>query len=119
MIGATLSDRAAVSNEGILADMAAVSGLNMIWGPLEPGRDLREQLKPLASQRGFEESEACDVPARGVKSRDDAAGDGIGCGRKDDRDRPRVMHALCVMRSTRFRHAFRKKLPHHRQRSNK
>ena len=23
------------------------------YGPLEPGRDLREQLKPLASQRGF------------------------------------------------------------------
>ena len=44
MVGATLSDRAAVSNEGIKDDAGAVSGLN-ICGPREPGRDLREQLK--------------------------------------------------------------------------
>src|SRR5262249_46885101 len=31
-------------------------------GPFEPGRDLREQLKPLASQRGFQAGEAGDVP---------------------------------------------------------
>jgi hypothetical protein len=57
--------------------------------PLEPRRDLREQLKPLASQRGFEEGEACDVPARLVEPRDDAASDRI-THRKDDRDRPRL-----------------------------
>ena len=32
--------------------------------PLEPGRELREQLKPLAPQRGFVHGEAGDVPAR-------------------------------------------------------
>jgi hypothetical protein len=35
-------------------------------GALEPGRDLREQLKPLACQRGFEGGEAGDVPTRAV-----------------------------------------------------
>ena len=56
----------------------------------EPGRDLREQLKPLASQRGFVDAEASDVPARAVEPRDDAAGDGIADALKDDRDRPRL-----------------------------
>ena len=42
-------------------------------GPLEAGRDLREQLKPLASQRGFQGAEAGDVPARLIKPRDDAS----------------------------------------------
>jgi hypothetical protein len=37
MIGTTLSDRAAVSNEGIKADTGAVSGLNMIATRLSPG----------------------------------------------------------------------------------
>ena len=38
MIGTTLSDRAAVSSEGIKADnMGAVSGLNMIAARLSPG----------------------------------------------------------------------------------
>jgi hypothetical protein len=59
-------------------------------GPLEPGRDLREQLKPLASERGFQVAEASDVPTRAVKSRDDAAGDEIAHAREDDRDRPRL-----------------------------
>src|SRR6516225_4200899 len=58
-------------------------------GPLEPGRDLREQLKPLACQRVFEGGEAGDVPTRAVEPRDDAAGDGIGQA-KDNRDRPRL-----------------------------
>jgi len=56
-------------------------------GRLEAGPDLREQLKPLASQRGFEVGEAGDVPARTVKPRDDATGDGVGNTQKDDRDR--------------------------------
>ena len=54
-------------------------------GPLQRRRDLREQLKPLASQRGFQAAEAGDVPARLVEARDNAAGDGIDQGRKDDR----------------------------------
>jgi hypothetical protein len=37
MIGATLSERAAVSNEGIKVDTRAVSGLNMIAARLSPG----------------------------------------------------------------------------------
>src|SRR6516165_5821863 len=57
-------------------------------GPLEPGRDLREQLKPLASQRGFQGAEAGDVPPRLVETRDDAACDGVGHACKDDRNRP-------------------------------
>src|SRR5262245_42691621 len=57
-------------------------------GPLEPGRDLREQLKPLASHRSFRDGETGDVPARAVEPGDDANGDGVGRVRKDDRDRP-------------------------------
>jgi hypothetical protein len=37
MIGTTLSDRAAVSNEGIYVDTRAVSGLNMAAARLSPG----------------------------------------------------------------------------------
>ena len=59
-------------------------------GPLEPGSDLREQLKPLASQRGFDEGEPGDVPTRAVKPLDDTVGDGVGHVHKDDRDRPRL-----------------------------
>src|SRR6516164_11312004 len=60
-------------------------------GPLEPRRDLREQLKPLASHRGFvPDAEAGDVPARLVEPRDDAAGDGLGRVSKNDRDRLRL-----------------------------
>jgi hypothetical protein len=64
-------------------------GIEHDCGPLQPGRDLQEQLKPLASQGGFEEGEAGDVPTRAVEPRDDAAGDGVAHPRKDDRDRPR------------------------------
>jgi hypothetical protein len=56
---------------------------------LRPGRDLREQFKPLASQRGFQVGEAGDVPTGAVDPRDEAAGDGVDRGYKDDRDRPR------------------------------
>ena len=48
-------------------------GIEYDGGPLEPGRDLREQLKPLASPRGFVEGEAGDVPTRTVESADDAS----------------------------------------------
>jgi hypothetical protein len=37
LIGMTLSDRAAVSSEGIKAGAVAVSGLNMIPARLSPG----------------------------------------------------------------------------------
>jgi hypothetical protein len=37
MIGSTLSDRAAVSNEGIKDDAVTASGLNMIAARLSPG----------------------------------------------------------------------------------
>src|SRR6516162_11758105 len=59
-------------------------------GPLEPRRDLREQLKPLASQRGFFGGEAGDVPTRTVEPRDDASWNRVARARKDDRDRPRL-----------------------------
>ena len=42
-----------------------------------PGRDLREQLKPLASQRGIVEGETGDVPTRAVEPRGEALGDGV------------------------------------------
>ena len=64
------------------------AGIEHDGGPLEPRRDLREQLKPLASQRGFQAAEAGDVPTRVVEPRDDAAGNGIVPGYEDDRDRP-------------------------------
>src|SRR6516165_10074938 len=59
MIGKTLSNRAASQMRGV--------GIEHDCGPLEPGRDLREQLKPLACQRGFQGGEAGDVPARLVE----------------------------------------------------
>jgi hypothetical protein len=65
-------------------------GIEHDCGSLEPGRDLREKFKPLASQRGFRAGEAGDVPARLVEPRDDAAGDRVAHARKDDRDRPRL-----------------------------
>src|SRR6516225_5631218 len=65
-------------------------GIEHDCGPLEPGRDFREQLKPLASQRGFEVGEAGSVPARLVEPRDNALADGVGHVRKDDRDGPRL-----------------------------
>jgi hypothetical protein len=40
---------------------------------LEPGRDLREQLNPHASQRGFQVCEAGNIPARPIEPHDDAA----------------------------------------------
>src|SRR5215813_2268818 len=60
-------------------------------GPLEAGGDLREELNPLASQRGFEDGEAGDVPTRAVEPRNDAAGDGVVHARKNDWDRPSLL----------------------------
>ena len=65
-------------------------GIEHDGGPLEPRHDLREQLKPLPSQRGFVSCEAGDVPTGAVKPRDEAAVDGIAHIRKDDRDRLRL-----------------------------
>jgi hypothetical protein len=65
-------------------------GLNMTAARLSPGAISEEQLKPLAAQRGFQESEAGNVPARLVELSDEAACDGIAHVRKDDRDRPRL-----------------------------
>ena len=62
----------------------------MIVARFRPGRNLREQLKPLASQGGFVEGEAGGVSTRAVELRDDAAGDGVAHVREDDRDRPRL-----------------------------
>ena len=64
--------------------------------PLEPGRDLREQLKPLSCQRGFVAGEAGDVPTRAVEARDDAGGDGVGPAQKDDWDRSRLRWTAAV-----------------------
>jgi hypothetical protein len=65
-------------------------GIEHECGPLEPRRDLQEQIKPLASQRGFGVTKAGGVPTRAVEPGDDAAADGVGHARKDDRDRPRL-----------------------------
>src|SRR6516162_11786192 len=88
MIGTTLSDRAAISSEGIKADAVAVSGLNMIATRFSPGAISESSSSHFASQRGFETGEAGDVPTRAVEPRDDVLGDGVGHTRKDDRDRP-------------------------------
>src|SRR5262249_26620335 len=40
--------------------------------------------------QGLQDAEAGDVPTRSVELRDDAAGDGVTPGHKDDRDRPRL-----------------------------
>jgi hypothetical protein len=42
--------------------------------PLKTWRDLREQLKPLTSQRGLEVGETRDVPTRAVEPHNEAAG---------------------------------------------
>jgi hypothetical protein len=62
----------------------------MTAAPLEPRRDLREQLKPLAA-RGFVVGEAGDIPAGLVERRDPAAAGRIGHARQDDRDCPRPL----------------------------
>ena len=62
----------------------------MNCGPLEPRRNLREQLKPLAWKRDFVQGEAGNVPTRAVEPRDDAAQDRVAQARKDDWDRPRL-----------------------------
>ena len=80
MVGTTLSDRAAVSNEVTKADWGAVSGLNMIAARFRPG----------AISEGSSSHEAGDVPTRAVEPRDDAAGDGIAQVRKHDRDGQRL-----------------------------
>src|SRR6516165_4351036 len=65
MIGATLSDRAAVSNEGIQVETRAASGLNMVATRLSPGaisESSSSHLPPI---------EASKPPKRGVpKTRD-------------------------------------------------
>ena len=57
---------------------------------LSPGAISESSSSHFASQRGFETGEAGDVPTRAVEPRDDAAGDGVGRARKNDRDRPRL-----------------------------
>jgi hypothetical protein len=65
-------------------------GIEHDCDPLEPGRDFQEQLKPLATQRSFQDGEAGDIATRLVEGRDDTAGDGIAHVHKDDRDSPRL-----------------------------
>jgi len=66
-------------------------GIEHNCGPVKTGRDLREQFKPLAAQRGFEDCKAGDVPTRAVEPPDEAAGDRVAHAHKDDRDRPRPL----------------------------
>ena len=61
MIGATLSDRAAASNEGIKVDTGAVSGLNMIAARLSPGAISESSSSHLPPSEGFEVGEAGNV----------------------------------------------------------
>jgi hypothetical protein len=71
--------------------VGSCTGRSPAFSPrLSTRRDLREQHKPLASQRGFEVGEASDVPTRAVEPRDDTAGDGVADIHKDDRDNPRL-----------------------------
>ena len=79
MIGSTLSDRAAVSNEGTKG--AALSGLNMMAARLSPGAISESSSSHLPA------SEASKVA---IEPHDDAQGDRVGHARKDDRDRPRL-----------------------------
>jgi hypothetical protein len=80
-------------NIGSVADLIAKSTffrVAPIDGVAAPANVRLEKLKPLASQRGFVVGEAGDVPTRAVNPRDEAAGDGVGHGHKDDWDHPRL-----------------------------
>ena len=91
MIGTTLSNRAAVSNEGIKVDTGAVSGLNMIAARLRPGAISESSSSHLPPSEASLVGEAGDVPTRAIEPRDDAPYDGVARGRKDDWDRPRLL----------------------------
>src|SRR5262245_4277934 len=87
MICTTLSDRAAVSSEGIKIETGAVSGLNMIATRLSPGaisESSSSHLPPSVASTGGEPG---DVPTREGGPRDDAAGDGVAHVVEADRDR--------------------------------
>jgi hypothetical protein len=59
----------------------------MIAARLSPGAI---SLKPLTSQRRFQDGEAGGVPAWAVEPPDEATGDGVAHVHKDDRDRARL-----------------------------
>jgi len=87
MISTILSDRAAVSSEGIKVDTGAVSGLNRIAARLSPGAISESNSSHLPPSEASPVAKPVTFPL-GRLSR--AAGDGVGDGRKDDRDRPRL-----------------------------
>ena len=62
----------------------------MIAARLSPGAISESSSSHLPPSVAFQVGEAGDVPARAVEPRDDAAGDGVGHGHKDDRDRLRL-----------------------------
>jgi hypothetical protein len=73
VISSTLSDRAAVASDGIKGDAPVVSGLNLIAARLSPGAISESSSSPLPASGTSEDGEAGHVPARLVKSRDDAS----------------------------------------------
>src|SRR5215471_5464202 len=77
VISANLEGSGRRLKEGHISRCGDRVGIEHECDPLEPGRNLREQLKPLACQRWFEDGEPGDVAARLVEPRDDADGDGV------------------------------------------
>ena len=91
MVGATLSDRAAASNEGIKADAnaMAVSGLNMNAARFRPGAISESSSSHLLPNEASKPAKP-QISARPGEPRDQTAADGIDHAPKDDRDRPRL-----------------------------
>src|SRR5262245_3098878 len=89
MIGATLSDRAAASNEGIKADAGAVSGLNMMAVRLSPGAISESNSSHLPPSVASKPLKPVTFPL-GRSSRETMpGGNGIVPGHEDDRNRLR------------------------------
>src|SRR6516225_2493179 len=89
MIGTTLSDRAAASNEDIKTDAAGKSGLNMIAARLSPGAISESSSSHLLPNEASKPAKPL-ISARPGEPRDQTAADGIDHAPKDDRDRPRL-----------------------------
>src|SRR6516162_8709609 len=90
MVGTTLSDRAAVSNEVTKADWGAVSGLNMIAARFRPGANSESSSSHLPPSEGSEPPKPVMFPLGRSSRATMPLATGSFRARKDDRDRPRL-----------------------------
>ena len=90
MMGASLSDRAAVSNEGIKIDAGGKSGLNMIAARLSPGVISESSSSHLPAIEASKPPKPVMFTPGWLRRGTIPLATGVGHARKDDRDRPRL-----------------------------